>query len=268
MVRKIVTELNGFDNLYYELCNEPYFGGVMLDWQNHIADVVVETEKPLPNKHLISWNVANGAKKVANSHPAISIFNFHYASPPTGVAQNYDLNRVIGMNETGFKGTNNTHYRMEAWEFILAGGGLYNHLDYSFTAGHEHGDFVYPKSQPGGGNSELRRQFMVLRDFIYSFDFARMKPDTSFIQSGVPQKTQVYALAEAGRQYAAYFFNGTNATPHNLSLTLSLPRGDYRIEWLDVLNGKRVKSERVKSPGMARIESPAYRAEIALRIQL
>src|SRR5436190_17820888 len=45
MVRKIVTELNGFDNLYYELCNEPYFGGVMLDWQSHIADVIVESEK-------------------------------------------------------------------------------------------------------------------------------------------------------------------------------------------------------------------------------
>jgi hypothetical protein len=25
MTRKIVTELNGFDNLYYEICNEPYF---------------------------------------------------------------------------------------------------------------------------------------------------------------------------------------------------------------------------------------------------
>jgi len=41
MVRKLVIELNGFDNLYYELCNEPYFAGVMLDWQSHIADVVV-----------------------------------------------------------------------------------------------------------------------------------------------------------------------------------------------------------------------------------
>src|SRR5437660_642199 len=58
MVRKIVTELNGFDNLYYELCNEPYFGGVTLEWQSRIAEVVVEAEKGLPNQHLISWNVA------------------------------------------------------------------------------------------------------------------------------------------------------------------------------------------------------------------
>jgi len=104
MVRKLVIELNGFDNLYYELCNEPYFAGVMLDWQSHIADVVVQAEKRLPNKHLISWNVANGSKQVVNPHPAISIFNFHYASPPTTVGLNYGLNQVIGLNETGFKG--------------------------------------------------------------------------------------------------------------------------------------------------------------------
>src|SRR6185436_16666540 len=104
-------------------------------WQSHIADVVVQTEKLLPNKHLISWNVANGSRQVVKPPPAISIYNFHYASPPTTVALNYGLNKVIGLNETGFKGVENTHYRMEAWEFILAGGGLYNNLDYSFATG-------------------------------------------------------------------------------------------------------------------------------------
>src|SRR6266850_1899444 len=45
MVRKIVSELRNFDNVMYEICNEPYFGGVTLDWQHHIADVIVEAEK-------------------------------------------------------------------------------------------------------------------------------------------------------------------------------------------------------------------------------
>jgi hypothetical protein len=49
-----------------------------------------------------------------------------------------------GDNETGFKGTGDTHYRMEAWEFLLTGGGLYNNLDYSFAVGHEDGTFKYP----------------------------------------------------------------------------------------------------------------------------
>src|SRR6185369_16763437 len=101
--------------------------------------------------------------------------------------------------------TNDSHYRMEAWEFMLNGGALYNNLDYSFVAGHERGDFVYPKSQPGGGTPALRRQLTVLHDFINGFDFVHMRPDTSFIKSGVPQKTHAYALTEPGKQYAAYF---------------------------------------------------------------
>jgi hypothetical protein len=64
MTRKIVTELNEFDNLYYEICNEPYFGGVTLEWQARIASVVQETEKSLPKKHLISQNIANDSAKV------------------------------------------------------------------------------------------------------------------------------------------------------------------------------------------------------------
>jgi hypothetical protein len=264
MVRKLVSELNRFDNLYFELCNEPYFGGVMLDWQFHIADIIVDTEKRLPNKHLISWNVANGSKQVVTPHPSISIFNFHYASPPATVALNYGLNKVIGLNETGFRGTNNLPYRMEAWEFILAGGGLYNNLDFSFSPGHERGDFIYPDSQPGGGNSQLRGDLSILRQFINSLDFVRMKPDPSFIKSGIPQNVHAYALAETGKQYAAYFFSGTNAV--NLSPGLSLPPGRYRAEWIDVLSGKPIKTDRFSSNEDRVIMSPECRGELALRI--
>jgi hypothetical protein len=267
MTRKIVTELNDFDNLYYEVCNEPYFGGVTMDWQHHIAKYIGETEKNLGKKHLISLNIANGGKKIVEPHPAISIFNFHYASPPKTVAENYALNKVIGLNETGFKGTNNTYYRMEAWEFMLAGGALYNNLDYSFVAGHERGDFLYPGKQPGGGNHDLRHQFAILRQFIESFDFIHMKPDTSWIKTGLPNKTHSYALAETGKQYGAYLFSGTNIAPQNLSLTVALPAGNYRVEWIDVFTGKKAKSERVKSSGEVTITSPDYKGEVALRIR-
>ena len=267
MTRKIVTELNEFDNLYYEICNEPYFGGVTMEWQHRIADVIVETEKSLPNKHLISQNISNGSKKIQKPHPAVSIFNFHYASPPKAVTENYALNKVIGDNETGFKGTNDTHYRMEAWEFILNGGGLYNNLDYSFVVGHERGDFVYPAKQPGGGNPEFRRQMTVLRDFINGFDFIRMKPDKDFIGAGIPEKMHCHALAEHGKQHAAYFFDPSNAAPQTISLTLLLPAGDYRAEWLDPVSGKTIKRERVKSPGAVTVTSPEFRREAALQIR-
>ena len=105
LVRKIVAELNDFDNLYYEICNEPYFGGVTMAWQQRMIDVIVDAETALPHRHSISLNVANGAQKVEEAPAAVSILNFHYASPPDAVRMNYALNRAIGDNETGFKGT-------------------------------------------------------------------------------------------------------------------------------------------------------------------
>ncbi len=132
-VRKAVRELNAFDNLYFEICNEPYFGGVTLEWQARIASVIVDTEKSLPNQHLIAQNIANGKAKIDRPNPAVSIFNFHYAAPPVTVGMNFGLGKAIGDDETGFRGVTDRPYRIEAWDFFIAGGSVFDHLDYSFT---------------------------------------------------------------------------------------------------------------------------------------
>jgi hypothetical protein len=262
LVRRIITELNGFDNLYYEVCNEPYFGGVTMEWQQRIIDTIVAGERNLPRQHLISLNVANGAKKIEQPPPAVSIFNFHYASPPDAVGLNYHLNRVIGDNETGFNGTGDMHYRMEGWEFILAGGALYSHLDYSFAAGHEDGRFQYPPTQPGGGNEEFRKQMKVLKDFICNFDFVRMRPDNSVIRTA-PPKARATALAEVGRQYALYIFGGTRG-----DLTLSLPPGRYVAQWVNPLTGPMDRGQTLSHRGGdVVLVSPPYGQDIALRVR-
>jgi hypothetical protein len=263
VVRKLVAELNTFDNLYFEVCNEPYAGPVTDDWQRRIADVIVAAEKPLPNKHLISMNISNGSKKIVNPHPAVSIFNFHYASPPTTVKENFALNKVIGDNETGFKGTADTHYRMECWEFLLAGGGLYNNLDYSFVVGHEDGTFKYPPKSPGGGNAGFRSQMRILKEFINSFDFIAMKPDESLVKGGLPPKGRARVLSEPGKQYALYFFGGKSAKPK-----LALPKGTYTAEWISPLTGRVLKSESTMSTGSPiELHSPDFDPDVALRIR-
>lgn len=204
LTRKVVAELKDFDNVYYEICNEPYFGGVTLEWQYHIAEVIAAAEKDFRFKHLISQNVANGAAKIERPHPAISVFNFHYATPPDTVALNYALNKPIGDNETGFRGTDDFQYRREAWDFIIAGGALYNNLDYSFTVGHEDGTFQYPKTQPGGGNPDFREQMRILKDFINGFGFVRMRPDNSVLKGALPAGVSARALVQDGQSYAIY----------------------------------------------------------------
>ena len=262
LVRKIVVELRDADNLCYEICNEPYFGGVTMEWQNHIADVITGGEKDSAHRHLLTQNVANGSKKIEMPHPAVSVFNFHYASPPTTVALNYGLNKVIGDNETGFKGTADDHYRMEAWEFILAGGGLYNNLDYSFTAGHEDGTFEVPPKQPGGGNPGFRKQIKLLKDFIHSLDFIKMKPAREAIREPLPKDARCQMLAESGRQYAAYF----KGAPR-FAFTIELPAGSYHVQWLDVVNGRETATPIPTHPGgPAQLQIPSEWNECALKV--
>jgi hypothetical protein len=263
LVKKLVAELNEFDNLYFEVCNEPYAGVVSDDWQRRIIDVIVDAEKSLPNKHLISQNVANGSQRIEKPHPAVSIFNFHYASPPTAVKENFALNKVIGDNETGFKGTGDTHYRMEAWEFLLVGGGLYNNLDYSFATGHEDGTFQYPDKTPGGGNLGFRKQISVLKEFLDGFEFIRMKPDEALLKGSLSAKGRARVLSEPGKQYAVYFFGGPSVKP-----SLALPAGKYQAEWLSPLTGKVLKSEPITAKEIpVELASPEFGPDIALRIK-
>ncbi len=262
LVRKIVAELREFDNLYYEVCNEPYFGGVTMEWQHRIAETIAEAEREFPHRHLISLNIANGRAKVEDPHPAVSILNFHYCVPPDVVALNYGLGLLIGENETGFRGSADSTYRSEGWEFILAGGGLYNNLDYSFTPAHPEGAFRGYAS-PGGGSPELRRQLGILKDFIHGFDFIRMAPDSTTVREVRPPEVEVRMLSEPGRQYAAYLRGGSAA-----ELVLELPAGEYAWRWLDVMSGAMVGEGELQHPGGdAVLAAPEQAREVALAIR-
>jgi hypothetical protein len=176
---------------------------------------------------------------------------------------NWGLQKVIGDNETGFRGTNDLPYRTEAWDFILAGGGLFNHLDYSFTVGHEDGTFVYPATQPGGGNATLRREFHILSDFIRSFDFVHMKPDNSIIKGGVLAGGSARALVEPGKACAIYVRQpGTNS----IALQVELPEGKWSAEWIDTKTDVIGGRTPLHRPGTNTLNSPNFSDDIALRI--
>ncbi|HPG38535.1 MAG TPA: hypothetical protein PLP19_03095 [bacterium] len=284
MVRKLVEELNGFDNVFYEIQNEPWSDQTVqalilnpydldtgvnwnkrthlatpasLQWQERIAAVITETEAGLENKHLIAQNFCNYKYPVDNVTPAVSIINFHYAWPEA-VYWNYGYDRVISFDESGFSGNSDDVYRRQAWNFILAGGGIFNNLDYSFYPGCEYGSGV--NNAPGGGNAVFRAQLKILREFIADFNFIAMKPDFEVIvlSPGVVSR----ALSEPGRQYAIYLDGGAHC-----NVTLNLPSGSFQAEWLDTKTGRVTGVEQLEHKGgRITLKSPEYEQDIALRI--
>lgn len=268
LVRRIVSELNACDNVYYEICNEPYIktlhpktGYAADDWQAHVAAVIAETEADRPRRHLIAQNIDNGSVQVERPDANVSILNFHYSNPPDSVALNWGLGRAIGFDETGFRGRDDLPYRCDGWDFLVAGGAVYSHLDYSYTAEHPGGTFAFVSS-PSGGGPVLRRQLAILKRFIESFDFLRMRPDNTFILGGIPEGATARALADPGRAYAVHVRGGRQAR-----LGLRLPAGTYLAEWVNPLTGNVDQSERLEhGGGSAYLAWPEYAGNTALRI--
>jgi len=273
-VRKIVAELKDFDNLYYEICNEP-FTGVTKEWNDRMVAVIVDAEKAFPHKHLIAQNIANGiqpdgSSKIGRPNPHVSVFNFHYSVPPDVVAMNYHLNKPIADDETGFRGTADEPYRTEGWDFLVAGGAVYSNLDFSFSLERPAGDGPSIFSKTGGG-PKLRDQLRILEEFMNGFDFIKMKPNNAVIKTSrfdgpqaasPPVQPTARALVEPGKAYAIYLRGGGQA-----ELVLDLPAGAYRAEWVNTRTGKSDKAEDFQhSGGNLTLKSPLYVEDIALRL--
>jgi hypothetical protein len=275
MVEKILTELNDFDNLYYEICNEPYFGDLLaLDaWEKNITEFTHKTESKLGKKHLISNNIANGSEKIETLNHGVSIINFHYAKPPDAVELNYSLNLPVGDNETGFNGIEDVHYRTEAWDFMVAGGALFNNLDYSFATGHEDGSFMVAPGQPGGGGQALRSQLQNLKNVMDSLDFIKMKPSNELIKNKLKGMATARVLANEGNQYLVYLNNAIGISPSEGSKTevfnilIELSKGNYTGTWIDPISGLRTSFPVNHNGGELELITPPFIEDMALLIR-
>jgi hypothetical protein len=259
MVRKIVNELRDYNNVYYEVCNEPYERpGLTGHWNDRIIAVIADAETDLEHKHLIAQGVAARSAKIHDPNPRVSIFNFH-AARPESVTLNYGLKKPIADDETAAFNLPQ-HIRAEAWQFLLAGGAVFDHLDLSFAVGHEDGTL---KGNGPASGPEFRRQLQILNEFMKSLDFVRMKPDVSIIKAGVPDGGSVQALVDESRQYGIYLHGNRQA-----KLTISLTQGRYTAEWVNTQTGRIDCSTTFDHPGGDRdLVPPEYRDDIALRIR-
>jgi hypothetical protein len=286
LTRHLVRELNGFDNFFFEIQNEPwadnhamgdFINPYLTDkhsfpnaveitsadsvaWQRAIAKAITDEESRLPQRHLIAQNTANFrlALNEGDLVPEAGIIHFHYAFPET-VDWNRGLQRVIGFDETGFVGHKDETYRRQAWNFVLSGGGVFNSLDYSFTVGHEDGQ-VSTNKAPGGGSPALRKQLRVLSEFLHGFDLAKLQPDPLLVQRA--PGVVVRALSHPGQAHALYL-EGRSPT----TLTLQLGRGRWTAEWISVMDGQALKREKVSTNGKSvEVASPDFTDGIALRL--
>jgi hypothetical protein len=291
-VRKMVRELNAFDNFYFEIQNEPWADDgrkvgewndyiqpdllkspgnhwrcIMeqanpssLAWQSKIAALIRNEEATLPKKHLISQNYVNFKWYLPAVDPQVDILNFHYAHPEAA-SWNWHWNKALGCNETGFSGSQADPYRRQAWRFIFAGGALFNNLDYSFTVGNESGlDSL--NNAPGHGSPGFRKQLRFLRTFLEGFDLVSIKPFPQALSWAKGVQT-THVLRDGRGRYGIYC---EGFQPFQLKT--NVPAGRYRVEWWNTKTGQLLQQNVRSLPTGAVLESPDNDfQEVALRLQ-
>ena len=285
-VRKMVNELNEYDNFFFEIQNEPWADHPVpvynivnkeelkpndwtykadfadeesMAWQAKLASIIVEEENNLAQKHLIAQNYTNFKAPIPAVSNHISVINFHYAWPEA-VKWNYHYDKVIGFDESGFAGSGDQVYRRQAWQFMLSGGGLFNNLDYSFFVGHEDG--LGENKAPGGGRKTLRQQLKILSDFLHGFELEKLQPNLSCIKSSpglIP-----YVLSDKNNAYAVFLRAiGTE----NTTLQLKTGDGNFLVQVLNTITGSFTDPVMIKSEGgFIKIEVEIPEGELALKI--
>jgi hypothetical protein len=284
--RKLVDEARDFDNVIFEIQNEPWSDRPTLTsvvnpylrppgrdqypnsvdiaddlsvaWQARVAEWITQEEAPLPSHHLIAQNYSNFVASISKLSPGVDVVNFHYAYPDA-VTLNYGLGKAIAYDETGFLGREDDAYRRQAWNFMLSGGSIFDALDYSFSPGHEDGADLEPNG-PGGGSPTFRHQLKILREFLDQFSILMLRPDTTTVKHATA--VVAHALSNPGLEYAIYLDGNGPA-----ELTLTLPAGNYRAEWFNTKTGAIDKSENFYQAGATKIlMSPPFENGIALRV--
>ena len=282
-VKRLVTELNEYDNVIYEIQNEPWSdqpiaknkpnvwqkptpdnwesridipSQASIEWQSHIAKLITDTEKTLNKTHLIAQNYCNFVYPLEEIIPYVSIINFHYAWSEA-VTFNYGWNKVIGFDESGFAGSDDDTYRQQAWVFLMSGGGSFNNLDYSFAVGHEDG--TLSQNAPGGGSPQLRKQLLILRKFFEALDFVNFSPDKDVV--ALSPGAYAYAISNRKDKFEIYL------TGIAKTLRINIPVGEYQVRWLNPASGTIVEEKTIQAQASGTtIEMPDYSIDMTVSL--
>ena len=286
-VRKITKEVNEFDNVILDICDEPFQDGCPPDlynpWISKMIDAIISTESSLPNKHLIAQTIdshTRGGPGDFSADPKVSVLLNEYTWGIANLDKEYIHGKPMILIETAYYPFYDhdkiAASRVEAWEFLVGGGAAFVQLNGLYS--------TFNPGAAGTENNKLLGQLIILKNFMSGFNFINMKQDTSFLASKIPDGTFARAISEPGKQYAFYMHHSKYGCwfwePMGMgacydvvkgdyldSLVFNFEKGTYRVEWIEPKTGALIRTEQLTHEGGTRmLETPPYTVDIALRI--
>ena len=277
--KKLVEELNGYDNLIINVANEPWFGNqqhkgfasppppATKAWIQLVSEWITETEKNLENKHLISLDYTNQGEFIPEEElngyfRNITVFNHHYDKDCESLMHNYNRGRIMSFNETGIMPPQSPQYRIQGWKYMLSGGALYNNLDFTFQVGQEDGSgsSTFCEWYQGSSNPDIKYELANLLKFMNELDFIHMKPDTNKVNFLFGHQ-QLFVFS--GDQQTVVYFTGGGLP----KLGLDLENGQYNVQWINPADLKILESNELTiDKGRERLSGPEFKEDMILKL--
>jgi hypothetical protein len=301
--RKIIDETSGYDNVYYEICNEPG-GGVpghatpadVDAWQRQMASVLREELAQQGHPHLLAGQQAftYGAKNTfpqdaAFADKTVDIVNDHPLPETTLAGHVYDmgnfmskelrLDQVAGFCKAAYPLPKPTVLDEDnAASMYRDTVGWTIHRKRAWTAlmngcHYDYIDFsitVGSESGTDASRREIRSWMQHLSDTMSSLDFIHSHPDTSWI-AGAPAHLVVSGLAVGDRDLIAYLGDARELTdtmagaPIRGKLTLSLPPGSYDVSLYSPVTGQYSPAIHMRGGGRGEVDLPEFTQDIVVR---
>ena len=283
-VAKLTAELNGYDNVIFDLCDEPSLHGKadgsvidipddkVIPWLLALKEAFLGAESKLRKRHILGQTSLSLSPDLSRE-PWCDWIAAEYVRPAAAALdKDYGVRKPMINVESDYYGFglskpySVTDVRAEGWWFMLRGGAGSISLNGEYYRGQETGskdtqEVIVPQKR-------------VLKDFLSSFDLSGLAafPDVA----GVPEGVLAAALAEPGKQYGLYLYRG-KLGPHHFvaspgsyrdSVTLrAVPAGAYELRWTDPASGEPRGAQRIEWPGGdLAVTTPLYSVDIACRM--
>ena len=305
-VRRIVEETNRYDNIIYEICNEP--GGNLSgdntptleevnDWEMALAKVVQQTETNLPNKHLIAgqeaftYNPWEQSSDKSFEDFGIDIVNIHPLPNTTYDGVSYDMGQFMS-KQLKLRALRDycLATRYEAKSLNLDEDNIASqYKDYDgwtihrkrawttlFCACHyDYIDFsIINYCETGTPESQrcIRTWLKHLSEFIHSIDLVRAKPLVGWLQEQ-PDNTIESVLAVEGEDYCIYLADERELSEPDTGdiiqgkIAFDLPEGSYKMACFSPMAGMYSPWMLIQFEKPIRVSVPEIQHDIVIRVK-
>ena len=304
-VRKIVQETSGFDNLYYEICNEPAGGVKDTTMKITTADVdawlaemnaTVRAElKKLGRKHLVfgaeAFDVGTLSQHFERTF-ASDLWDAVILHPSIYVRhgrRNYRMgdfmSKQLALRDVRDFCVDVSHVRKPLVSDEDNAASMYRDLQgwtihrkraWATVISGAHYDFIDFSVRVGSetgteeSNRTLRTWFKHLSTLIHSFDFLHAKPGVTWL-SDAPKALLVSTMAVDGDDYLAYLADARElsepgaGSPVGGITTINLPAGTFDVRLYSPTTGELSPAVRLEGGKPQKFELLPFKEDIVVR---